>query len=263
MSTGDAVDPEHQALLADSVGLALLVVLDSLDPAERLALVLHDMFAVPFDEIAPIVGRTPTAARQLASRARREVQGGAPEPDPDLTRQRKVVDAWLAASRAATSTHWSRCSTPTQCCASTAVARRRHLEVRPWRRGDRRQALMFPAAGALRPARAGQRNRRARLRPGGRPSRSSAFTISDGRIPEIDILADPAASRPPPLMIVTSGARGCSVAAVTPLAVIRRLAASKCSAGCSEPPKVVKRKVRRLVLTRLLLTSLVLANIAP
>jgi RNA polymerase sigma factor (sigma-70 family) len=94
-----AADPEQQAVLADSVGLALLVVLDNLDPAERLAFVLHDMFAVPFDEIAPIVGRTPTAARQLASRARRRVQGAPTAADPDLGRQRVVVDAFLAAAR--------------------------------------------------------------------------------------------------------------------------------------------------------------------
>src|SRR5262249_15115211 len=87
------------ALLADSVGLALLVVLETLAPAERLAFVLHDMFAVPFDEIAPIVGRSPTAARQLASRARRRVQGAAPVPDAALTRQRAVVNAFLAAAR--------------------------------------------------------------------------------------------------------------------------------------------------------------------
>src|SRR5712671_6740213 len=99
VSREDGIDPEHEALLADSVGLALLVVLNTLNPAERLAFVLHDLFAVPFDEIAPIVGRSPTAARQLASRARRRVQGGATVPDVDLTRQRAVVDAFLAASR--------------------------------------------------------------------------------------------------------------------------------------------------------------------
>ncbi|MFD4944881.1 sigma-70 family RNA polymerase sigma factor [Streptomyces sp. NPDC058239] len=92
-------DPEQQALMADSVGLAMLVVLETLDPAERLAFVLHDMFAVPFDEIARIVDRTPAAARQLASRARRRVQGVDPDPDPDLTRKREVVDAFLAAAR--------------------------------------------------------------------------------------------------------------------------------------------------------------------
>lgn len=92
-------DPEHQAILSDSVGLALLVVLDTLPPNERLAFVLHDMFAVPFEEIAPIVDRTPAAARKLASRARRRVQGAAPSPDTDLGRQREIVRAFLAASR--------------------------------------------------------------------------------------------------------------------------------------------------------------------
>ena len=98
MSPEDGIDPEQEALLGDSVGLAMLVVLDSLTPAERVAFVLHDVFAVPFDEIAPIVGRTPTAARQLASRARRRVQG-APVPDVDLDGQWAVVDAFLAAAR--------------------------------------------------------------------------------------------------------------------------------------------------------------------
>ena len=92
-------DPEHEAVLADSVGLALLVVLDALTPAERLAFVLHDMFAVPFDDIAPIVGRSPTAARQLASRARRRVRGVPAPPDRDLVRQEHQVRAFLAASR--------------------------------------------------------------------------------------------------------------------------------------------------------------------
>ncbi|MET7702506.1 sigma-70 family RNA polymerase sigma factor [Streptomyces sp. NPDC005485] len=99
LSPVSGVDPEQEALLADSVGLALLVVLETLTPAERLAFVLHDLFAVPFEEIAPIVGRTAAASRQLASRARRRVQGGAPAPDPDLDRQREVVDAFLAAAR--------------------------------------------------------------------------------------------------------------------------------------------------------------------
>lgn len=94
-----SLDPEGEALLADSVGLALLVVLETLAPAERLAFVLHDLFAVPFEEIATIVGRSPTAARQLASRARRRVQGTAIVPEADLRRQRQVVDAFLAASR--------------------------------------------------------------------------------------------------------------------------------------------------------------------
>ena len=92
-------DPEHEVLLADSIGLALLVVLETLEPAERLAFVLHDMFAVPFDQIAPIVDRSPAAARQLASRARRRVRGAVPEPDTDLTGQRAIVDAFIAAAR--------------------------------------------------------------------------------------------------------------------------------------------------------------------
>jgi RNA polymerase sigma factor (sigma-70 family) len=95
----DGTDPEHEALLSDSVGLALLVVLETLSPAERLAFVLHDMFAVPFDEIAPIVDRSPEAARQLASRARRRVRGEHAVPDADLATQRRVVDAYLAAAR--------------------------------------------------------------------------------------------------------------------------------------------------------------------
>jgi len=95
----DGTDPEHEALLADSVGLALLVVLETLSPPERLAFVLHDIFAVPFDEIAPIVDRSPEATRQLASRARRRVQGENAVPDADLDTQREVVDAFLAAAR--------------------------------------------------------------------------------------------------------------------------------------------------------------------
>jgi RNA polymerase sigma factor (sigma-70 family) len=99
LDSADGTNPEHEALLADSVGLALLVVLETLTPAERLAFVLHDMFAVPFEEIAPIVERSPEATRQLASRARRRVRGGAPPPDADLNAQWHVVDAFLDASR--------------------------------------------------------------------------------------------------------------------------------------------------------------------
>ena len=95
----DGMDPEHEALLADSVGLALLVVLETLSPPERLSFVLHDMFAVPFDQIAPIIDRSPEAARQLASRARRRLQGENAVPDADLSFQREVADAFLAAAR--------------------------------------------------------------------------------------------------------------------------------------------------------------------
>jgi RNA polymerase sigma-70 factor (ECF subfamily) len=100
VSLDPAADPEQEAILADSLGLALLVVLETLTPAERLAFVLHDMFGVPFEEIAAIVGRSPDAARQLASRGRRRVKGAAPAPDADETRQREIVDAFLRASRA-------------------------------------------------------------------------------------------------------------------------------------------------------------------
>jgi RNA polymerase sigma-70 factor, ECF subfamily len=99
VDAADGTDPEHEALLADSVGLALLVVLETLTPAERLAFVLHDSFGVPFDEIAPILDRSPEAVRQLASRGRRRVSGAAPRPDADLDAQREVVDAFLAAAR--------------------------------------------------------------------------------------------------------------------------------------------------------------------
>ncbi|HKS44672.1 MAG TPA: sigma-70 family RNA polymerase sigma factor [Amycolatopsis sp.] len=99
ITTDDGPGPEHEALLANSVGLALLVVLETLAPAERLAFVLHDLFSVPFEEVAEIVGRTPAAARQLASRARRRVQGASPAPDADLARRREVVDAFLSAAR--------------------------------------------------------------------------------------------------------------------------------------------------------------------
>lgn len=99
VESDDRTDPEHQALIADSVGLALLVVLESLNPAERLAFVLHDMFGMPFEEIAPIMDRTPVAARKLASRARRRVQGATAVPDPDPAAQRRVVDAFLTAAR--------------------------------------------------------------------------------------------------------------------------------------------------------------------
>jgi RNA polymerase sigma factor (sigma-70 family) len=100
VSDDDTVGPEQETVLADSVGMALLVVLETLNPAERLAFVLHDMFGVPFDEIAPMIDRTPQAARQLASRARRRVQGAPTVPDADVTTQRKVVSAFLAAARA-------------------------------------------------------------------------------------------------------------------------------------------------------------------
>jgi RNA polymerase sigma factor (sigma-70 family) len=119
VSSEDGLQPEHEALLADSVGLALLVVLETLNPAERLAYVLIDMFAMPFDDIAPIVERSPAATRQLASRARRRVEGEAAVPDPDLGSQRVVVGAFMAARVRATSRGWSRSSIRTSTCAPT------------------------------------------------------------------------------------------------------------------------------------------------
>jgi RNA polymerase sigma-70 factor, ECF subfamily len=125
VSPVDGIDPEHEALLADSAGLALLVVLEMLAPAERLAFVLHDMFAVPFDEIAPIVGRSANAAKQLASRARRRVQATATVPDTDITRQREVVDAFLAASRGGDSDALLAVLDPTSCSEPTPAGWRR------------------------------------------------------------------------------------------------------------------------------------------
>jgi RNA polymerase sigma-70 factor (ECF subfamily) len=136
----DGINPEHEALLADSIGLALLVVLETLAPAERVAFVLHDMFDLPFAEIALILGRSPAAARQLASR--RRVQGAATVPDADRTRQRRVVDAFLTARAAVTSTRFSRCSTLTSCSEPTAqpcrrAHRARSAVRRPWPRPSR------------------------------------------------------------------------------------------------------------------------------
>jgi RNA polymerase sigma-70 factor (ECF subfamily) len=137
ISSQDGADPEQEALLADSVGLALLVVLDTLAPAERLAFVLHDMFDVPFDEIAPIVGRTPAAARQAASRVRRRIKGAAPVPDADLARQQEVVGAFLGPPATGTSRRWSRRPTRTSCSAPTSARclpghRGWSAALRPW-----------------------------------------------------------------------------------------------------------------------------------
>jgi RNA polymerase sigma factor (sigma-70 family) len=194
VSPKDGVDPEHEALLADSVGLALLVVLDTLAPAERLAFVLHDMFAVPFDEIAPIIERSPAATRQLASRARRRIQGANPVPDADLGSQRQVVDAFLAASRegdfraliaildpdvvlradrGALPAGASRVVRGAHAVADQTVAFARA------RRGEATPALINGAAGIVWAAE-------------GRPFSVVGFTVRRGRIVAIDVLADPA-----------------------------------------------------------------------
>jgi RNA polymerase sigma factor (sigma-70 family) len=177
----DDVDPEHEALLADSVGLALLVVLDTLSPPERVAFVLHDVFAVPFDEIARLLDRSPDATRQLASRARRRVRGT--EPDTDLAGQREVVDAFFAAAREGDFDGLVALLDPDvvlradgrEVRGAETVARQAHtysrldLEVRP--------ALVNGAAGSV------------TVRHG-EPFAVSAFTVRGGKIVAIDILSD-------------------------------------------------------------------------
>ncbi len=187
---GPADDPAEQAVLADSVGLALLVVLESLDPGERLAFVLHDMFAVPFDEIAPIVGRTPVAARQLASRARRRVRSGAPAPDPDPARQRQVVDAWLAASRGGDFDGLVALLAPDAVLRVDGGAAGSSKLVRGAAQVAGQAALYRSAA---------PHSRRVVVNgapgivsaPDGRVAAVLAFTIAGGLIHEIDILSDP------------------------------------------------------------------------
>jgi RNA polymerase sigma factor (sigma-70 family) len=193
---GDGTDPERQALLAEGVGLALLVVLDRLAPAERLAFVLHDMFAVPFDEIAAIVGRSPTAARQLASRARRRVQGAATVPDTDLSRQRAVVNAFLTAARGGDFDALLAVLDPDVVVRADrgAVPAGASAEVRG-APDVAEQALTFSAFARF--ARPALVNGAAGLvaAPGGRPFSVMGFTITGGKIVEIDILADPARLR--------------------------------------------------------------------
>lgn len=184
-------DPEHEALTADSVGLALLIVLETLAPAERLAFVLHDMFAVPFEDIAPIVGRSPTAARQLASRARRRVQGAA-VPDADLQVQRQVVDAFIRAAREGDFQALLEVLDP------DVVLRADRGEIPAGSRLIRgasevaRQAVMF--ATRTRYARPALVNGAAGVvvfDEGGRPVSVLGFIVARQRIVEIDILADP------------------------------------------------------------------------
>ena len=192
VSPQEGTDPEHEALLADSVGLALLVVLETLAPAERVAFVLHDMFAVPFDEIASITGRSPAAARQLASRARRRVQAQAPVPDPDPARQRSVVDAFFAAARRGDfdalvavldpdivlredgGTERPDVSAVIRGASAVAGRALTFSRLSPYVR----PILVNGAAGVV-------------VAPGGRPFAVMAFTVTDGKIVEIDVLADP------------------------------------------------------------------------
>jgi RNA polymerase sigma factor (sigma-70 family) len=185
---GDGDDPEQRALEADAVGLALLVVLDTLTPAERLAFVLHDLFAVPFEEIAPILERSPAAARQLASRARRRVRGAEP-PEADLARQRAVVDAFLAASREGDFDALVALLDP------DVVLRADRVVVRTGAAGEVRGAAAVAAtfSGRARGARPALIDGAAGAvwAPGGQPRVVFDFTVAGGRITDIELLADP------------------------------------------------------------------------
>jgi RNA polymerase sigma-70 factor (ECF subfamily) len=193
VSREDGTQPEHEALLADSVGLALLVVLETLAPAERLAFVLHDMFGVPFDEIAGMVDRSPAAARQLASRARRRVQGAAPVPDADLAGQRKVVDAFFAAARDGDFEGLVAVLDPDVVSrgdggpgASALVRGAREVAARALTFARLspfvRPALVNGAAGVV-------------VAPRGEPFSVMGFTVVGAKIVEIDAITDPARLR--------------------------------------------------------------------
>src|SRR5918999_555669 len=198
----DGVDPERQALLADSVGLALLVVLDTLRPAERVAFVLHDLFAVPFTEIAPLLDRSPAATRQLASRARRRVRGAAPAPDTDLGRQRAVVGAFLAAARDGDFDALVAVLDP------DVVLRADQAGVfREVRGAGAVASAALGFAGLAAHARLALINGAAGLvsAPRGRPASVLGFTVAGGRIAEIDILADPERLRRLDLAVVLDG----------------------------------------------------------
>ena len=185
-----AGDPAHEAELADSVALALLVVLETLSPAERLAFVLHDLFALPFAEIAPLIERTPEAARQLASRARRRVRGSAPSPDRDLAAQREVVDAFMAAAREGDFDRLVATLDPGVVLRADAGPASHH--------GVGAEAAARRALRFSRMAGAGVTARHATINGAagvvsfrdGRPASIFAATVVDGRIAEIDVIAD-------------------------------------------------------------------------
>jgi RNA polymerase sigma factor (sigma-70 family) len=191
ISPEEGTGPEQEVLLADSVGLALLVVLEMLPPAERLAFVLHDMFAVPFDEIAPILGRSPAAARQLASRARRRVRGAAPPPDRDLARQRQVVNAFFAAARGGDFAALVEVLDPDVVLRSDFGAPAGSSVVLRGAEVVARQALMF--AGPSRLVRPALVNGAAGVvvTMHGRLVSVMAFTVSNGKIVAIDGFSDP------------------------------------------------------------------------
>jgi RNA polymerase sigma-70 factor (ECF subfamily) len=183
--------PENEALLADSVGLALLVVLDRLTPAERLAFVLHDMFDMPFEESAPIVGRSEVATRQLASRARRRVRGGATPPESDLTRQREVVDAFLAALRDGDFEGLLAVLDPDLVVRSDMVPSGAPAEIRGAAAWAKQASAFGKAARLLRPALVDGALGGV-LAPRGRLMRAVRFTIANGKITRIEIIGDPA-----------------------------------------------------------------------
>lgn len=186
-SVDDGADPETEAVLADSVGLAMLVVLETLSPAERLAFVLHDMFALPFDEIAPVVGRTPTAARQLASRARSRVQGHPAVDSSDLARQRRLVDAFLAAARTGDFDALIAVLDP------DLVARRDvggMIESTHGAEVFAGQALSFPQRARFAQVALINGSVGFVVAPGGRLVLAFMFTIGADRISEIDVITD-------------------------------------------------------------------------
>jgi RNA polymerase sigma factor (sigma-70 family) len=186
-------DPQHEAVLADSVGLALQVVLETLTPAERLAFVLHDMFAVPFEEIAPMIERSPEAARQLASRGRRRVRGQAPVPDPDRPRQRRVVDAFFAAARDGDFDALVAVLDPDVVLRSDGGRGPARLStVITGARAVAEQAVTFGRLSPFtRPALVNGTAGVVVIGPHDRPLSVMAFTVTGGRIASIDVLADP------------------------------------------------------------------------
>ena len=196
VSRDDGSQPEHEALLADSVGLALLVVLETLAPAERLAFVLHDMFGVPFDEIAGMVDRSPAAARQLASRARRRVQGAAPVPDTDLAGQRRVVDAFFAAARDGDFDALVAVLDPDVVSRSDGGALRPDASalVRGAREVAARALTYARLSPFVRPALVNG-GAGVVVAPDGQPFAVMGFTVVDGKIVEIDAITDPARLR--------------------------------------------------------------------
>ena len=193
VSRSDGVDPEHQALLADSVGLALLVVLDALTPPERLAFVLHDMFAVPFDEVASIAGRSSEAVRQLASRARRRVQGAPTVPDSNLTRQREVVDAFFAAARGGDFDALVAVLDPdVEIRSDGGTARPRATRIVRGAAEVASSALSYAQPSqALRPVLVNGAAGVVVVGPRERPLAVMAFTVTGGKITAINALADP------------------------------------------------------------------------